>query len=71
MDEADLAQAHMEEEARVAALVRAQGQAQLAQVSECQDCDEPMHPVRKSYGFRRCVECQTLVEQQAAQQRKI
>lgn len=30
----------------------------------CSDCDDLMPPIRRSYGFSRCTECQTEIERQ-------
>lgn len=30
--------------------------------SECIDCWDEMHPVRRSYGFTRCVKCASALE---------
>ena len=29
----------------------------------CEECGEPMHPVRRSYGYCLCVSCQQALEQ--------
>ena len=65
MDEADIAQAQMEEEERLAALERAR-RAQLIPIVylRCQECDEELPQARKDHGFRLCVDCATTAELQ-------
>ena len=32
---------------------------------ECEECDDEMHPVRRTHGFKLCTSCQSAVERRS------
>jgi len=73
VDELDLQEerrAAQEEFARRDREALASRLSQLPVATECEDCGDPLTPIRQLYRWARCVECQTIAEKAAKHFRK-